>query len=242
MGDYAKEDLLQLRFTPQHVVDLVYDTLECLDSVLRNAQIPYTIFGGTALGAERHGGLIPWDDDADIVILSDDEQRLLDLKETSAQHGYTLRSESFFGYRLYHSSAAKARALDQYPYPFVDIFLLKDTGSSYEYITDAARRYWPQTPLPYGCFNRLIDVPFGHLLLRGMTPEDTRTHLDDNYGKDWSYVAWREFDHFFYEHVSDSRFTLKEEKARRPARHSKDPRLCQPLKSVLNQKTSLTIA
>ena len=232
-------DLLQLRFTPQDIVDLVYDTLECLDRVLKDAQIPYTIFGGTALGAERHTGLIPWDDDADIAILSDDEQRLLDLKETFRQLGYTLQTEEFFGYRLFHSTGAKPRPLDQYPYPFVDIFLIKDTGCTYEYVTEGARRYWPQKPLPYGCFNRLIDVPFGHLILRGMNGEDTRDHLDENYGKDWPFIAWREFDHFFYENVTDSRVALKEEKARRPARHSNYPRLIQPLKSVLNQKTSL---
>ena len=233
------DDLLQLRFTPQDVVDLVYDTLECLDRVLKNANIRYTIFGGTALGSERHSGLIPWDDDADIAILSDDEQCLLDLKETFVQFGFTLQVEDFFGYRLFHSTEAKPRPLDNYSYPFVDIFLIKDTGFTYEYVTEGARQYWPQKPLPYGCFNRLIDVPFGHLVLRGMTTENVREHLDENYGKDWPFIAWREFDHFFYENVTDSRVALKDEKARRPARHSKYPCLNQPFKSVLKQKTPL---
>jgi hypothetical protein len=33
---------------------------------------------------------------------------------------------------------AKLRAFDQYPYPFVDIFVLNDTSSSYEYTTEDA--------------------------------------------------------------------------------------------------------
>jgi lipopolysaccharide cholinephosphotransferase len=235
MSDFTKEDLVQLRFAPQYVVDLIYDTLECLHQVLTENNIPYTIFGGTALGAKRHGGLIPWDDDADTAILSKDEQRLVALSDTFAKYGFTLREEPFFGYRLYHSTLAKPRALDQYSYPFVDIFIINDTGTSYEYSTEDARQYWPQTPLPYGCFNRLVDVQFGHLILRGLSTKDVKEHLDDNYGKDWSYVAWREFDHFYYENVSNLHVKLNEGKEQRPAQHSKFQRSSRVFKSVDNQ-------
>ncbi len=237
MNDYTKEALGQLRFTPQFAVDLIYDTLECLHEVLTKNNIRYTICGGTALGAERHGGLIPWDDDADTAILNNDEQRLVESSETFSNYGFTLQKEPFFGYRLYHSILTKPRALDLFPYPFIDIFILNDTGSSYEYSTKDAREYWPQIPLPYGCFDRLVDVQFGHLILRGLSTKDVKQHLDDNYGKDWLYVAWREYDHFYYENVTNLHIKLHEEKEQRPAEHSKFQRLLRPLKSIVNHDT-----
>lgn len=51
------------------------DMLTEFDALCRRRGIPYTIFGGTLLGAVRHGGYIPWDDDADIAMLRDDYER-----------------------------------------------------------------------------------------------------------------------------------------------------------------------
>ena len=38
--------------------------------------VRYWLDGGSALGALRHGGLVPWDDDLDLSILEEDEPLL----------------------------------------------------------------------------------------------------------------------------------------------------------------------
>ena len=45
--------------------------------VLEKAGINYIALGGTALGAVRHAGFIPWDDDVDIGVMRSDYNTLL---------------------------------------------------------------------------------------------------------------------------------------------------------------------
>lgn len=46
----------------------ILETMKYIDQLCRAHGIEYYIMGGTALGAVRHGGFIPWDDDLDIFM------------------------------------------------------------------------------------------------------------------------------------------------------------------------------
>lgn len=54
--------------TIRDVQDKILETMLYIDRLCRENNITYFIMGGTALGAVRHGGFIPWDDDLDIFM------------------------------------------------------------------------------------------------------------------------------------------------------------------------------
>ena len=67
--------------TPDHdlrkVQKLLTLILAELDRVCRRIGVSYAIYGGTAIGAIRHGGFIPWDDDIDVMMTRADYERFL---------------------------------------------------------------------------------------------------------------------------------------------------------------------
>lgn len=59
--------------------EVLYELLQIVDNICKKHKIRYMLFAGSALGAARHQGFIPWDDDLDIVMLRTDYERFLEI-------------------------------------------------------------------------------------------------------------------------------------------------------------------
>lgn len=65
--------------TVKDVHNVLLEMLKDIDIICRNNDIPYFLNGGSALGAVRHKGFIPWDDDADIAMMREDYLKFIDV-------------------------------------------------------------------------------------------------------------------------------------------------------------------
>jgi lipopolysaccharide cholinephosphotransferase len=83
----------------------ILDILKEIDRICKKYNITYFLSAGTALGAIRHKGFIPWDDDADIGMLREDFDRFRQIVEPEM-------GKSFYYQRMKKGSGFY-RAFDQ---------------------------------------------------------------------------------------------------------------------------------
>lgn len=67
------------RFTSKEIFKYSLDMLKYIDTFCKQNDIRYFLHAGTLLGAVRHKGFIPWDDDVDICMPRKEFQRFLKL-------------------------------------------------------------------------------------------------------------------------------------------------------------------
>lgn len=71
--------------TTEEAKALLLQAIAWFDDFAKSHGIRYSMHGGTLLGAMRHQGFIPWDDDMDIAMLREDYERLMEVMKN--EHG-----------------------------------------------------------------------------------------------------------------------------------------------------------
>lgn len=69
----------------------ILEIMKYIDALCRKHGIIYYIMGGTALGAVRHGGFIPWDDDLDIFMTPSEYQKFKTVFEKDANDKFVIQ-------------------------------------------------------------------------------------------------------------------------------------------------------
>ncbi|MGM0440764.1 MAG: LicD family protein [Chlamydiota bacterium] len=203
----------KLKKTDPAICGAIYRTLEVMDQVFEENDLEYWIEAGTLLGAVRHKGIIPWNDDADVYFSEKDLKKLVSLKKTFAKKGYQL-VETFGGYKLMPASRPNRRQ-----HPSIDIAPTRHEdgivypsweGSPYRARNEGS--YFTEKEL-----YPLQRMTFGPLKLKA--PNNPIGFLNRYYGHDWNEVAYRTFDHQTWKKVAEIKTKLVN---RKPAEYDRE--------------------
>ena len=112
------------------ILNIAYD----IDQFCQKHNITYRLMGGSALGAKRHGGFIPWDDDLDVFMTPDEYEQFRDafnkdgdkekyyLQELGASEGKVITAKVRLNNSYFEEDIIKDWHVHQGVY--VDIFIL----------------------------------------------------------------------------------------------------------------------
>lgn len=70
--------------TAKELQKIEFDALSWFNDFCQKHGLKYCLFYGTLLGAVRHRGFIPWDDDVDVIMLREDYSRFCELMRDQA--------------------------------------------------------------------------------------------------------------------------------------------------------------
>jgi len=169
LTDYVKENL-----RPCQLKQL--DILEVIDGICRKHNIEYWLDGGTLLGAVRHGGFIPWDDDIDIAMRKEALEKFIKVAPSELPDGLFLQTP-------------ESDPLSKEP-----IIKVRDLNSLYIESTDTFNAEY-QKGLYVDIFP-FIDYPsvsksFVKKVAKGISVSYSILHAQH-------YYSWRSFFEFFY--------------------------------------------
>lgn len=71
---------------PDEYKQICFNVLVHFDLFCKKNNLQYSLTAGTLLGAVRHKGFIPWDDDIDVIMTRPDYNRLMELYDNSGKY------------------------------------------------------------------------------------------------------------------------------------------------------------
>lgn len=104
----------------KHLQKVILSIAKDIDALCRKNDIDYYLLGGSAIGAIRHKGFIPWDDDLDIIMDSANYDKFLQVcNEQLDQEKYYIQ-EGLKDWPLYFSKVKLKGTILEEPEGFVE--------------------------------------------------------------------------------------------------------------------------
>ena len=147
---------------------LEFEMLKKVKEICDKNHITYFLSGGTLLGAVRHGGFIPWDDDVDIAMPRPEYERFLKIAEQEFEYPYEVLtpdkdSRYLFPFAKIIDKRAKvkttSRKNEQIWNVWVDIFPLDSMPKNKLHFT--IRKYhilYRRMMFMFSCFDDMVSV------------------------------------------------------------------------------------
>lgn len=164
-GQYDPEILKKLQ---RYELEILND----FTKVCEENGLSYFGFGGTGIGALRHGGFIPWDDDIDLGISRQDYKKAVEIFERDYADKYiVVNAEKFNDFPVMntHIIIKNSRFItteDKYgKYPkgiFLDIFPIDNTPDDEKLRNKHLKKTWLLSKIFI-----IKHIPFPHLPLKG---------------------------------------------------------------------------
>ena|SRR5690554_115127 len=121
---------MSIEITQQHIFDIMCH----FDQFCRENDLKYFLLGGTLLGAVRHKGFIPWDDDADVGMPREDFERFKQIFDNKASNfelvDFDISDQSVKPFARLYNKNVKVTIDDVIPftdYLWLDVFPLDGT-------------------------------------------------------------------------------------------------------------------